>query len=339
MRSAGVRVPREEGEATRRGLAERGWLRTDLEIQREEGFLVFPIRGGGDPPVAPGELVEREFAPARSARPTDYRDLLPASAAWRAELPRAFDVVGDIVLIRLPESLDPHAPEIGQALLEFVPSARLVGRDRGVHGADRVRTIERLAGAGGWRTRHRENGIEFDVDVERAYFSPRLAREHERVASDVGDGDEVYDLCCGVGPFALMIARAARATRVTAVDANPAAIELLRATAGRYAFGARIDSVEARIEEFLPSARPVSRVILNLPHEGIKYASLVVRAVAPEGRLYYYEITPRAEFDQRANSIMRTLGAGEWRGLDQHVVHPYAPTADLVAYTFERGGA
>jgi tRNA (guanine37-N1)-methyltransferase len=311
-------------------------LRTDLEILKEGDYLVLPVGEVTPTPPAAGELVVREFAVVARAGPADYRDLVSWPTPVKMRLPRAFDVVGDIVLVRLPEELMAQREEIGEALLRFVPSARLVGQDLGVHGPERLRRVERIAGSGGWRTRHRENGLEFEVDVEQAYFSPRLAREHERVASEVRRGERVYDLCCGVGPFAVTIARDGRASHVTAVDANPAAVDLLRATLARYPFAARVTAMESSLESFLPSAGPADRVILNLPHEGIKYLSSVARTVAARGRLHYYEVTLRAEAGRRGEAVVESLGPPDWRLVDRHVVHPYSPAADLMAFTLER---
>jgi len=336
MRGPGLRTLRSHGEELRRRLAEHGLLRTDLEILKEGEYLVLPVSRTELPGPVEAELVEREFAVVSRPGPSDYRDVLADSAEAKALLPRSFDVVGDIVLVRLPDKLENRKEEIGAALLSFVPSARIVGRDLGVHGPERRRRVERIAGTGGWRTRHRENGLEFEVDVERAYFSPRLAREHERVAATVTPGERVYDLCCGVGPFAVTIGRDGRASQVTAVDSNPVAIELLRGTLARYEFGARVAPVLASLETFLPVAGVVDRVILNLPHEGIKYLPSVMRTVTPRGRLHYYEVTPRVEFERRAEAIVGSLGSRDWKVVEQHVVHPYSPTADLVAFTLGR---
>ncbi|MGA7650248.1 MAG: methyltransferase domain-containing protein, partial [Thermoplasmata archaeon] len=271
--------------------------------------------------------------------PARYRDLLPWPEAEKDALPRSFDIVGDVVLIRLPDPLEPRKEAVGDALLRFVPGARLVGLDHGVHGPERRRRVERIAGAGPWRTRHRENGVELEVDVERAYFSPRLAREHARVAEDVRAGDRVYDLCCGVGPFSVTIAHLGRAASVTAVDANPDAIALLRDTLARHPFAGRVEAVRARLEEFLPAASPVERVVLNLPHEGIKYLASVARTVAPGGRLYYYEVVSRPEFAIRGVALMNSLVAvGRFAVVAERVVHPYSPTSDLVAFELERSG-
>jgi len=302
--------------------------------------VIFPVSAHPDElPRTWGEFVEREFPEHPRSAPTNYRDLLGWPEEEKRELPRSFDVIGDIVLVRMPASLVPRQEEVGTALLRFVPGARLVGSDHGVHGPERRRVVERIAGTGGWRTRHRENGVDLEVDVERAYFSPRLALEHARVAEEVVAGDRVYDLCCGVGPFSVTIARQGRAGTVTAVDANPDAIALLRATLSRYPLAGRVRALEARLEEFLPSAEPVERVVLNLPREGIKYLPSVARTVAPGGRLYYYEVGPRSELEGRGVALVNVLAPeGTFSAVAHRSVHPYSPDADLAVFVLERSG-
>lgn len=337
MKGRALIVPRRRGETVRRTLRERNLLRTDLAIFEEADHLVLPLVDDGEVPPDLGEVAVRDFAETAPARVLDYRDLLVGEARERARLPHSFDVIGDVVLVRVPPQLTPRAHEIGEALLEFVPGARIVGNDRGVKGTARRRSLAVLAGSGGWRTRHRENGIDFEVDLERAYFSPRLAHEHSRVASEIAEGDRVYDLCCGVGPFAVTIARDGRAASITAVDSNADAVALLRDTLNHRPFAGRVTPIVGDVREFAATAPPVERVILNLPHEGIKYLPSVARTVAPSGRLYYYEVTSRAESEVREGSIVGSLGRpAEWTVVDRHVVHPYSPASDLVAYVLAR---
>lgn len=330
------RVGRSDAEAVRRELKEGDWLSDDREVRRTEEFVLFPVRSPPDPPPTSGTLVEADLddrtAPART-----YRDLIDVPAAEAALLPRSFDIVGDIVLVRIPPELLPRAGAIGEALLRFVPGARLVARDEGVHGPERRRTLVRLAGEGPFRTRHRENGLELEVDVARAYFSPRLGREHARIAALVRPGETVFDLFCGVGPFALTIARAGRARRTFAVDSNPAAIELLEATAGRARLADRVTPVLAPVEEFLPSAGVADRVVMNLPHGGIKYVAQVGTVVAPGGDLHYYEVTERADVPGRPAALVALLaGTARFTVTGGRVVHPYSPSSDLRAYTLHR---
>ncbi len=339
MKARALVVARGIGETTRRQLASLGLLRSDLAIQEEGDLLVLPIVEGSEVPAGLGSVEEREFVPRAPGGPTSYQDLL---RDWpepeQRLLPRSFDVVGDIVLVRVPPELERRRFELGEALLRFVPGTRIVGADRGVRGEHRLREVERIAGSGGWATVHRENQVELEIDVEKAYFSPRLAREHAEVAAAVRDGETVYDLCCGVGPFAVTIARDGRARHVTAVDLNPEAISLLRRTLARLGLTERVTAIEGRVEEFAASAAPAGRVVLNLPREGIKYAPLVARLVAPGGQFHYYEVVARDELEERGRVIEGVLGPrGTFALVAAHVVHPYSPASDLVSFRFTRG--
>jgi tRNA (guanine37-N1)-methyltransferase len=336
MRTWVVIAPSNQAESVRKELRNRGLIRKGVRVLRSDDWVVFPVESLPEPPLPHTRSEERDL-PAEPEAAQSYRELLHLTPDLQALLPRAFDVIGDVVLIRLPAELEPSAMEIGAALLDFVPGARRVGWDRGVHGEARIRLLTPLAGTGPWRTRHRENGLEFSVDPEVAYFSPRLAREHARVAAGVGPSETVWDLCCGVGPFALTIARRAVGARIVAVDSNPQAIALLRENAERMGVTGRIDARNERLEQFLPSAGNANRVVLNLPHEGIKYLPSVSAAVAPGGTVHYYEVTPRAEHSMREISLVKHLPSpSSWTCREARRVHPYSPQADLVAYTLQR---
>ncbi len=336
MRTWLVIVPRGRAESVRRLLRDLGLLRSDVRALRTGDHVGFPVTRAPEPAIPGTRLEERELRSVRS-RPRSYRDLLQLEPAAQKLLPRAFDVLGDVVLIRIPEELSESRAAIGDALLRFVPGARKVGWDRGVHGKARLRELVPLAGEGSWRTTYRENGLEFLVNPEAAYFSPRLAREHARMALRANNGETIWDLCCGLGPFSLTIARRLDSVRIVAVDSNPAAIELLRENATRQGVAERIESRVESVEDFLPSAGHADRVILNLPHEGIKYLPSVSAAVAPGGTLHYYWVTPRADDPMREREVLDRLAAPtQWHVEESHRVHPYAPHLDLQAFTLKR---
>jgi tRNA (guanine37-N1)-methyltransferase len=339
MKSAGWRVARSEAERVRLDLRDRGCLRSDLEVYRTEEFVTFPLQEPPEEPVPrDGVLVESEFQPAGRRATRNYRELLDWPDEASRRLPRSYDVVGDVVLVRIPPDLLDRSEEIGGALLTFVPGARVVARDEGVHGTARRRRLVRLAGIGGYRTRHRENGLDLEVDLERAYFSPRLGGEHARVADAVRPGETVFDLCCGIGPFSLAIARDGRAGEVVAVDSNPDAIELLESNGARLHLPRPIRAVVGDVLEFVASSGVAQRVVLNLPHEGIKYLTSVGKSVAPGGVLHYYEVTERSASARRLEELVGELGPRGWRMTECRVVHPYSPRSDLVAYALSPSG-
>jgi tRNA (guanine37-N1)-methyltransferase len=336
MNQPGLAVSEQDAERARKELRARGLLTLGVPWLREAGRIVIPLDAAPAPPLEYGELVEREFAPREAPPAQSYRDLLELPAELAELLPRSFDVVGDVVLVRLPPELGAHSEAIGRALLAFVPGARIVAADHGVHGVERRRLLTPLAGAGGLRTVHRENGIGIEVDVEAAYFSPRLGREHALVADAVRPGERVLDLCCGVGPFALTIACRGAAASVTAVDINPAAIELLQANVARLKPAIPLHASVEDAARFLERNSEFDRAILNLPHDGLRFLPELGRHLSPAGRLHLYGISERTAPKELVASFLAALGPG-WSVEESHVVHPYSPGADLVGLTICRG--
>ena len=90
-----------------------------------------------------------------------------------------------------------------------------------------------------------------------------MSGERLRVLSLIKKGDFVADLFCGVGPYAILIAKFSGAKKVLANDLNPDAYEYL-------AMNAKKNKVEERMELSNRDARSfhglnADKVIMNIP--------------------------------------------------------------------------
>ncbi|MBC7131236.1 50S ribosomal protein L11 methyltransferase, partial [Candidatus Bathyarchaeota archaeon] len=128
------------------------------------------------------------------------------------------------------------------------------------------------------------------VDLAKAYFSPRLAYEHNRVAQLVKEGETVIDMFAGVGPFAIMIAKTHANVKVYAIDINPEAVALLERNI-------RLNRVDAKVYPFQGDAREIinkrlagtaDRVIMNLPEKAIEFVDAACKALKPEGGIIHF---------------------------------------------------
>jgi tRNA (guanine37-N1)-methyltransferase len=208
-----------------------------------------------------------------------------------ASLPRALDIVGDIAIIEIPPELNAHASLIGEAILKMHKNVRTVLAKAGaVSGTFRLREFNIIAGERRTETVHKEHGCKYQVDVARAYFSPRLSHEHKRVASLVQKGETVVDLFAGVGPFSVLIAKTSEDAKVYAVDINPEAIELLKTNI-------RLNRVENRVFPILGDARQVvegelrgvaDRVIMNLPESAMQFVDAACKVIKPAGGTVHF---------------------------------------------------
>jgi tRNA (guanine37-N1)-methyltransferase len=158
-----------------------------------------------------------------------------------------------------------------------------------VSGSYRLREFATIAGVQKTETIHSEYGCRFYVDVAKAYFSPRLSYEHNRVASLVQEGETVVDLFSGIGPFAIMIARRRKNVKVYAVDINPDAIASLKKNI-------KLNSVDGIVLPIQGNARQVAskrlagvadRVIMNLPESAIEFVDVACHALKPQGGIVH----------------------------------------------------
>jgi tRNA (guanine37-N1)-methyltransferase len=331
------RVSEKDAERVRRLLQSKGVLSRELEPRREGGKVIFPLlRAIQDETL---ELTDGDFE-ERPHRILSYMELAKVPAELKDELPRAFDIVGDIVLVRLPKNLVTYKREIGEALLSFVSGARVVAVDSGVKGESRLRALEIVAGEGPLATIHKENGLSFKVDLERAYFSPRLSGEHEHVSAASHDGERLLDLFCGIGPFSLTVLDRFPKSTAVGVDSNIGAIELMRENAERFGVANRLECRMEDAEVFLGGKDEFDRVVMNLPREGYKYLSLVGRHVKSPGWLHFYGLVPKEEIDSKGLEVLHALSAegraGKWSVREARVVHPYSPFTSLVGYSLEK---
>lgn len=304
-----LKCPKALAETTRQKLISNGLLESEIVVESDERFVYLPVSGRIDSDF---EIVEREMVVSKRAA-TDYREIADVPERLKEHLPTSFDIVGDIAIIKLYEpELVSWAENIGLALLKALPSLKTVLLDKGVRGEYRVRDVSLLAGLERSRTRHREFGVTLCVDVAKAYFSPRLANEHRRVAGVVEDGEVVVDMFCGVGGFSLMIAKHARPEHVYGIDANPEAISLLEESIGlNRVLGIVPRCGDARtILEGL-SAKPVDRIIMNHPHHAHEFLDVAFESVRPGGVVHYHAILAEDELEGRLEVVRAAAKAAK----------------------------
>ncbi len=302
-------------------------LRRDLRIRKVGGKLLLPVKEE----VSMGYPVEVHDFWEVASRPRTYRELLQLPDDVQSLLPRAYDVVGDVVIIRLPDELVEYEGAIGDALLAAVRGARLVAVDQGVAGTMRQRNLRVIAGRGGTGTVHREYGLTIAVDPSKVHFSPRMASERRRVSSHVAHGETIVDAFCGVGPFALhMAGRGARL--VYAVDSNVEAIEMLRENVRMNGLD-NVVAVQGDAMEVLPTLEPADRLVLDYPWEPLPAFPAAVSVLKDGGVLHYYEILEMVDVGQRVENLQGLLPPRcSLELLGKRVVRGYSPTQAHYAF-------
>ena len=218
------------------------------------------------------------------------------------ELFSSFDQIGEIIILRIPDSLKSKKKIIGEALLDQVKTTRSVFyQSSPVEGEFRTRNLEILAGEDNTETEYKESGCRFLVDVEKAFFSPRLSTERERIANLTHDGEVIINMFGGIGMFSILAAKISKCT-IYNIDINPNASLLCEKNIELNKLKGKIislngDSVKIIQDKLQNSA---DRVLMLLPERSDEFLETAILATKNNGIIHYYS---HIHADKKQNAV------------------------------------
>ncbi len=240
---------------------------------------------------------------------------------WELKLAyKSYDIVGDIAVIRVPELLKQRSKIIAEAIMHSHKRLKAVWRQTSsVSGNFRLRGLELVLGERKTETVHKEHGCIFKVDLEKCYFSPRLAYERMRIARQVRPDEVISNMFAGVGCYSIIIAKHSKPRKIFSIDTNSSAIQYMRENI-------RLNRVEETVVPVQGDSKEViverlqniaDRIIMPLPEKAYEYLDYAVMALKPTGGwIHYYDFehakkgeNPIEKTESKASEKLQTLGA------------------------------
>ena len=204
----------------------------------------------------------------------------------------SYDVIGDIIIMKIPNSLQHKKYTIGKLLLESMKHVKCVFlQTSSVDGDFRLRRLELLAGVDRTVTEYHEHGCRFRVDVGKVYFSPRLSTERHRIAERVRDNEIITNMFAGVGTFSILIAKQNPCSTVFSIDSNPKANNFCLVNT-------RLNNVQDRVFPLCGDAKYIAgnllaglsdRVLMPLPEKAMEFVDSAVACLRNNrGSIHYF---------------------------------------------------
>ena len=247
-----------------------------------------------------------------------------------AILPRAFEIIGDVAIIEIPPGLAKKKTAIAKALKQVHPRIKTVCNKKGERGGRyRLRGLEVLLGTE-TRTEHRESGCRFKLDVQEAYFSGREGTERQRIASQVKPREKVLVMFSGVGPYAIVIAKAQpKVGKVYAVELNPKAH-------GYAEENVRINRVQLKVKPVCGDVRKVcpelrerfDRILMPLPKGAHNYLDVAFKCLKGTGMIHFYHMDREEDLYSNALKMIKKEAKKAKRNVkiaNMQRVLPYGP--------------
>lgn len=213
------------------------------------------------------------------------------------QLPNRFDIIGNIAIVSVPESMEKYNNVIAQAIMGRMQNIKTVlNKVSKLEGNRRVADFKIIAG-NSTETIHREFGFAYRIDLKQSFFNGRLSFERKRVASVVKPGEDVLVPFCGVGPFAIPAASAG--AKVVAVEMNSDACK-------SFLRNCKLNKVEGNIQIINADAKHIpkmikkqfDRAIIPTPYGMDHFLESISLLVKAGGYVHFYTFKPKEQIPE-----------------------------------------
>jgi tRNA (guanine37-N1)-methyltransferase len=265
-----IKISKRKGNERVKQLKESGLFDLSREIETDGRFLWIPVK--------------KKIAGAQRKKLT--RKNRPKSLNEKFGI-TSFDIIGDIIVIFIPDRLVEQKEEIGVQLMKLYPSVKAVYRETGKPKDHlRIQAKELIAGEGK-KTIHKENNLQFRLDILEVYFSSRQITERMNL---VNYYQKVKDVCVffsGIGIIPIYFSKFTTAKEIIGIELNK--------TAHKYALGnlqlnniQNVKLINGDVEKIVPELameREFDLVIIPLPKNTSGFLEIASKIVKPSGHL------------------------------------------------------
>jgi tRNA wybutosine-synthesizing protein 2 len=301
-------VPAEDGEKMRQKVVLEGLIdhaRKIQEIWTEKGlFLEIPVSMSAGEKIGEYAVYEQK-KPEFLKKPLSLKECL-AETLTEEELeyvPSGWHVLGDIIIVRIPEILEAKKVLIAQALLLLYPKCKSIVRDLGIEGQFRHPKREFLIGSS-TETTNKEHGCFFKQDVTKVMYSRGNLEERRRM-SRLGKGEVVVDMFAGIGYFSIPMAVHSHPEKIISIEINPESFAYLQENIKLNRVEDIITPLLGNCAKLVPEGK-ADRVLMGYVGTTHQYLEPGIRALKKSGGiLHYHETVPEKLLETRPEERVR----------------------------------
>ena len=222
----------------------------------------------------------------------------------KGDVPRSFDVVGDIAIVEIPKALQKKEKLIGETILKLNNHIKTVVRKHGAHkGQLRIQETRIIAGKRKKVTESKEYGVRLKLHLDKTYYSIRYGVERKRIADQVKPGEEVLVMFSGIAPFPLVIAKNAKAKNIVAVELNKEAHEFAKENI-KLNKVTTIQLHQGDVRKVVPKLRGnFDRIVMPLPKGGEHFLDIALSKIKKGGIIHFYDFLHEDNFKEARDKI------------------------------------
>ncbi|MDD3174853.1 MAG: class I SAM-dependent methyltransferase family protein [Candidatus Nanoarchaeia archaeon] len=295
-----LKVSLKDAQKKKKELLDKNVLSDKYYPLKEKGFIYFPVLQDGD---SQKELISR-----------NKKIILPFKKALEKILNKeelkqvktAFDTIGTIAILEIPESLNHKAKEIAQVLLQSNPTIKTVLRKTSIHeGVFRTQERSYLAGEDTQIAKYKENGVDLEVNVSEVYFSVRLSTERTRISQLVQEGEDILVMFSGAAPYPCVLSKNTLAKSMVGVEINPVGHEFGLKNVAKN----KIKNVQlycGDVREVVPKLNlKFDRIIMPLPKTAEQFLDVALNSAKKGCIIHLYGFYDEDKFEEAKKETLK----------------------------------
>ncbi|MFX1327194.1 MAG: class I SAM-dependent methyltransferase family protein [Promethearchaeota archaeon] len=210
-------------------------------------------------------------------------------------LPRGFQTLGNVVVLKLNPLLFDKRNLIAQSCLKLLSSIRSVYINLGriIGNLREPEKIDLIAGEDNPIVEHKEHDIIYKFDITKIMFSKGNVNERKYLTTLVKEGEIIVDMFAGIGYFSLPIAKHSLVEKIYSIELNPESYKFLVENIKINHLEEKIIPIKGNCKEEVvklsESGVRADRIIMGIfpaPNEYIKEALTLIK---DEGTIVHYE--------------------------------------------------
>jgi len=249
-------------------------------------------------------------------------------------LPRSYQIIGRLFLIKLKPKLTRHKKKIGNAILDLFPYIHTVFLIKGIKEKTRKPDIEVIAGCRQKKpvpytqTLHKEYGCKFLLDISEVMWSKGNKNERQRLIGKAKKGEIIVDMFAGIGYFSIFLAKYSKAKRIYSIEINSKSAEYLRKNVWMNGVENKIEVLEGDCRKFAQFLESIAdRIVMGYLFDTEKYLKYALKIAKRSCFIHFHRIFKKEELEKIKEKIAE-IGKKEGYKiifLEKKEVKTYAP--------------
>ncbi len=305
-----VKVVLRDAEKVKNYLFENTLFDDRFILVRDSQYIYFPVIkkfNSFAPDILLSFVVKEDKF--RKVEERDLRRILEKKLTKKEleHLKTSFDSVGDIAILEIDDQLLKKEKLIAKTVLALHSNIKTVVKKKGEHkGKLRLQDHVYLAGENKKETLHKENGVVLKLDIDKAYFSVRMANERKRLMEQVRNGETILVMFSGIAPYCCVLSKNTAAKEIYGIELNKVGhkyglqnIELNHLQNVTLLQG----DVHKVVVLFQKEKKVFDRVLMPLPKGAEDFLFDALAVCKKKGIIHFYDFLHEKEFDLALKKI------------------------------------